>query len=186
MKTNIIPAIRLTIISLLFFSGVYTLVIWGVAQLAPNQGKGEVVTQNNKKYYVNIGQAFTKDEYFYSRPSAVNYNAAGSGASNKGASNPEYLQMVQTRIDTFLVHNPEIQKKDVPVELVTASGSGLDPDISPKAALVQVKRIAKVRALPEAKVQQLVAQHTQQPLLGFLGTTKVNVLQLNLALDQLK
>jgi K+-transporting ATPase ATPase C chain len=186
MKTNIFPAIKLTVITLVFFSGVYTAVIWGVAQLAPNGGKGEVVTVGGKKYYTNIGQTFTQDKYFYSRPSAVGYNSAGSGGSNKGPSNPDYLATVQARIDTFLVHNPGIEKKDIPVELVTASGSGLDPDITSKSALVQVKRIASIRKVSEQTVEQLIAKNTEGPLLGMFGPEKVNVLKLNIALDELK
>ncbi|NIJ55180.1 K(+)-transporting ATPase subunit C [Dyadobacter arcticus] len=185
MKTNIFPAIKLTIITLIFFSVVYPALIWAVAQLAPNSGHGEVVTANGKKYYSNIGQTFTEDQYFNSRPSAVGYNAAGSGGSNKGPSNPEYLSVVQARIDTFLVHNPGVSKKDIPVELVTASGSGLDPDISPKAALVQVKRIAAVRKVAEEKVKQIIDSNTEKPLLGLFGPEKVNVLSLNIALEKL-
>jgi potassium-transporting ATPase KdpC subunit len=185
MKQHILPAIRLTIVTLIFFSGVYTLVILGAAQLFPNHGKGDIIEQNGKRYYANIGQSFTDDKYFNSRPSAVGYNAAGSGGSNKGPSNAEYLGVVQARIDTFLVHNPAVEKSQIPVELVTASGSGLDPDISEKAALVQVERIAKVRNVPAQKVQQLVKQHIQGPLLGMFGPDKINVLKLNLALDQL-
>ena len=186
MKTNIIPAVKLTIITLVFFSGIYTAVIWGIAQLAPNGGKGEVVTVGGKKYYTNIGQTFTQDKYFYSRPSAVGYNSAGSGGSNKGPSNPDYLATVQARIDTFLVHNPGVEKKDIPVEMVTASGSGLDPDITSKSALVQVKRIAAIRKLSPESVEQLVAKNTEGPLLGMFGPEKVNVLKLNIALDELK
>ncbi|PSL30415.1 K(+)-transporting ATPase subunit C [Dyadobacter jiangsuensis] len=186
MKQHILPAVRLTIVTLIFFSGVYTLVVLGVAQLFPNHGKGEVIEQNGKRYYANIGQSFTDDKYFNSRPSAVGYNAAGSGGSNKGPSNEEYLGVVQARIDTFLVHNPGVQKTDIPVELVTASGSGLDPDISEKAALVQVERIAKVRNVPAQKLQQLVKEHISGPLMGMFGPAKINVLKLNLALDQLK
>ena len=185
MKTNIFPAIKLTLITLVFFSGVYTAIIWGVAQLAPNGGKGEVVNAHGKKYYTNIGQTFTQDRYFYSRPSAVGYNSAGSGGSNKGPSNPDYLATVQARIDTFLVHNPGVEKKDIPVELVTASGSGLDPDITAKSALVQVKRIASVRKISEQAVEQIIAQNTQGPLLGLFGPKKINVLKLNIALDAL-
>ncbi|SKB77771.1 K(+)-transporting ATPase subunit C [Dyadobacter psychrophilus] len=185
MKTNIFPAIKLTIVTLLFFCVVYPAVIWAIAQLAPNNGHGEVVTANGKKYYANIGQAFTEDRFFNSRPSAVDYNAAGSGGSNKGPSNPEYLAIVQARIDTFLMHNPGIDKKDIPVELVTASGSGLDPDISPKAALVQVKRVAAARKLSEEKITELVGSHIEKPLLGMFGPEKVNVLSLNLALEKL-
>jgi len=186
MKTNIFPAIKLTALALVFFAGVYTAVIWGVAQLAPNGGKGEIIMAGDKKYYANIGQTFTQDQYFNSRPSAVGYNAAGSGGSNKGPSNPEYLAVVQARIDTFLVHNPGVEKKDIPVELVTASGSGLDPDITSKSALVQVKRIAAIRKVSEETVTQIIAKNTEGPLLGMFGPEKINVLKLNVALDALK
>lgn len=186
MKQHILPAVRLTIVTLIFFSGVYTLVILGVAQLFPNHSKGEVISQDGKRYYANVGQSFTDDKYFNSRPSAVGYNAAGSGGSNKGPSNEEYLGVVKARIDTFLVHNPGVPKAEIPVELVTTSGSGLDPDISEKAALVQVQRIAQVRNLPASKLDQLVKAHIQGPLLGLFGPAKINVLKLNLALDQLK
>ncbi|MBR2649270.1 MAG: K(+)-transporting ATPase subunit C [Sediminibacterium sp.] len=186
MKSDIIPAIRLTIVCLIFFAGIYTIVILGFAQLAPNKGKGQIITQNGKTYYANVGQSFTNDKYFYSRPSAVAYNAAGSGGSNKGPTNPDYLKDIQSRIDTFLVHNPDIKKSDIPADIVTASGSGLDPDISVEAAKVQVKRIAKIRNIQEDDLQKLIDQQTEKPLAGLLGTKKVNVLRLNLALDNIK
>jgi len=167
--------------------GLYTLLIWVVAQAAPNNGQGETITANNKVVgYKLEGQSFTDDKYFNSRPSAVGYNAAGSGASNKGSSNPDYLKDVQNRIDTFLVHNPSVKKEDIPSELVTASGSGLDPDLSPKGAYVQVSRIAKTRNISAEKIKALVAQQIQKPLLGLFGPEKVNVLQLNIELDKLK
>lgn len=183
MKTNLMPALKLTLVTLLFFSGIYTIAIWGIARITPNEGGGEVITANNKKYYSNIGQSFTEDKYFNSRPSAVGYNAAGSGGSNKGASNPEYLAQVQARIDTFLVHNPSVKKAEIPSELVTSSGSGLDPHISPEAALIQVKRIAKVRNISEEKLIALITNNTEKPLLGLFGTSTVNVLKLNIDLD---
>jgi len=185
MKTNIVPAIKLTLVTLVFFTVIYPAIIWAVAQLAPNNGKGEVIVANGKTYYSNVGQTFTEDKYFNSRPSAVDYNAAGSGASKKGASNEEYLQTVQARIDTFLVRNPGVDKKDIPVELVTASGSGLDPNISPKAALVQLKRIVATRKVSEETVEKLIAENTEAPLIGLFGLEKINVLKLNLALDKL-
>jgi len=136
--------------------------------------------------YANIGQKFSVDKYFWSRPSAVNYNAAGSGGSNKGPSNPDYLKDVQAKIDTFMVHNPGINKSEIPADMVTASGSGLDPNISTQAAMVQVKRIAKTRNIPEDKINQLVESKIEKPLIGMFGPEKINVLKLNIALDQLK
>ncbi|HXD77400.1 MAG TPA: K(+)-transporting ATPase subunit C [Puia sp.] len=184
MKQLILPSIRLTGISIVFFCGIYSLIILGFAQAAPAKGKGEPVKLNGKVVgYALEGQAFTQDKYFWSRPSAVGYNAAGSGGSNKGPSNPDYLKDVQSRIDTFLAHNPGIKKDEIPSDLVTASGSGLDPDISPEAAYVQAKRIARVRNINEAEVHQLIEQNTQKPLLGLFGTERVNVLRLNIALD---
>ena len=187
MKQHILPAIKLTAICLVFFAGIYTLLILGVAQIAPNKGLGETVILNGKTVGYSLeGQNFSADKYFWSRPSAAGYNAAGSAGSNKGPTNPDYLKQVQDRVDSFLVHNPGIDKSAIPAELVTASGSGLDPDLSPAGAKVQVKRIAAVRRLDESKVAALVDQHTEKPFLGMFGTSKVNILQLNLALDNLK
>jgi K+-transporting ATPase ATPase C chain len=186
MKANILPAIKLTLICLVFFSGIYTLTIFGIAQLAPNKGKGEIILHNGKTFYSNIGQSFTDDKYFSSRPSAVAYNAAGSGGSNKGPSNPDYLAQVQERIETFIVHNPGIDKSEIPADLITASGSGLDPHVSVQAATVQVKRIAKIRGIYEANIHQLIISNTENPLLGMFGTERINVLKLNISLDNLK
>ena len=184
MKTNLLPAIKLSIISMLVFVVFYTLLMLGAAKLvAPAHGEGEKVTVNGKTVgYKLVGQQFTAAKYFNGRPSAVAYNAAGSGGSNKGPSNPDYLKQVQLAIDTFLLNNPTVQKSDIPVELVTASGSGLDPDISPKAALVQIGRIAKARNLNEEKLGTLVSSHIEKPA---FGPAHINVLQLNIDLDKL-
>lgn len=184
MKRHIMIAIRLTLCMVLF-SGIYTLAVWGIAQLTPDKGKGEIVTQNKQSWYANIGQSFTEDKYFNSRPSENNYDATKSGGSNKAPSNPEYLAQVKARIDTFLLHNPEVKRSEIPIELVTESGSGLDPDLSPKGALVQVKRIAKIRGISEQTLINLVINCTDKPIFNCIGTSKVNVLKLNLALDEL-
>ncbi len=186
MKKHILPAVKLTVLTILLLAVVYPLVVWAIAQLAPNRGKGEVIEYNGKKYYANVGQAFTNDGYFWSRPSVVNYNAAGSGGSNKGPTHAEYLSQVQARIDTFSIHNPGVSRSEIPVDLVTASGSGLDPDISVQAAMVQIKRVAAVRQLDEAKLRNLVERQTEKPLWGLLGPEKINVLRLNIALDHLR
>ena len=187
MKQNLIPAIRLTIVCLVVFIGIYSFIIWLPAQLVSSKGKGETVSMNDKIIgWKLLGQKFTDDKYFWSRPSAVDYNAAGSGGSNKGPTNPDYLKQVQDRIDSFLVHNPGIQKSDIPSDLVTASGSGLDPDISVQGAYIQVKRIASSRKLPEQKVKDLVDHHIEKPLLGLFGPESVNVLQLNMDLENLR
>lgn len=184
MKQYILPAVKLTIILIVVLAGIYPLLIAGVAKMAPGNGDGVTVTHNGRVVgYANIGQKFTDDKYFWSRPSAVDYNAAGSAGSNKGPSNPDYLKVVQERIDTFMAHNPGVQKGDIPAELVTASGSGLDPDLSPAAAEIQAPRVAKARGIAEARITALVKEYTKGPLFGFLGPSKVNVLQLNVALD---
>jgi K+-transporting ATPase ATPase C chain len=187
MKQNILPAIRLTLVCVVFFCLVYTGIIWLAAQLAPDKGQGQTLSVNGKVVgYALEGQNFSNDKYFWGRPSAAGYNATAGSGSNKGTSNPDYLKDVQSRIDTFLVHNPGVSKADLPSELVTASASGLDPDISPEAADVQVKRIAAIRKTSEDKIRALVAQHTEKPFLGLFGTEKLNVLRLNIALDELK
>lgn len=187
MKQHILPALKLTLISIIFFCGFYTLFIRLISYGVPAGGEGETITTNGKVVgYALIGQSFNQDKYFWSRPSAVSYNAAGSGGSNKGPTNPDYLKDVQSRIDTFLAHNPAVRKENIPSELVTASGSGQDPDLSPEGAYIQVARIAKTRNIAEEKVKALVDLHIENPLLGFLGPEKVNVLKLNIDLDNLK
>lgn len=187
MKTYLLPAIKLTIILIVITAGIYPLAIAGIGKFTPGHGDGETISYKGRVVgYANIGQKFTKDEYFWSRPSAVDYNAAGSGGSNKGPSNPDYLKDVEKRIQDFLKHNPGVKRSEIPAELVTASGSGLDPDLSPAGAKIQASRIAKVRSLTVAQVTKLVDDHTEQPLLGLFGPAKVNVLKLNVALDEMK
>jgi K+-transporting ATPase ATPase C chain len=187
MKKYIWPSLKITGVFIVLCSVLYPLFISVIARMAPGQGRGETISVNGRVVgYANVGQKFDQDKYFWSRPSAVAFNAAGSAGSNKGPTNPDYLKDVQAHIDSFLVHNPGIKKEDIPAELVTYSGSGLDPDLSPAGALVQVKRIAAVRGIPEATLNDLVGKHTERPLLGMFGPAKVNVLKLNVALDGLK
>lgn len=186
MKINFIPPIRLTLFCALFFSGIYTLSIYGIAQFVPNKGNGAIITVNGKNHHINVAQKFVLDKYFWPRPSAVDYNAAGSGGSNKGPNNPDYLADVASRIDTFLLKNPTVKRGDIPAELVTASGSGLDPDISVQGAKVQAARVAKARNLPEEKIVALIEKNTAKPLLDAFGPEKINVLKLNIELDKLK
>ncbi|WBA41214.1 K(+)-transporting ATPase subunit C [Hymenobacter canadensis] len=184
MNQNLLPAFRLTLVLLVVCCLIYPVMVWAGAQLAPNSGQGETISHNGRVVgYDNVGQNFTRPEYFQGRPSAVDYNAAGSAGSNKGPSNPEYLATVQARLDTFLVQNPGVTKAQVPAELLTASGSGLDPHLSPAAAAVQVARVAKARNLDAAKVQSLVTATTQH---SAFGPDRVNVLRLNVALDALQ
>jgi K+-transporting ATPase ATPase C chain len=182
---NIFSIFKLTLATLLLCAVIYPLVIYGIAQFAPNNGKGETISLNGRVVgYQKIGQKFDKSNYFWGRPSAVDYNAAGSAGSNKGPSNPDYLAQVQKRIDTFLIVHPYLKKGDIPSDMVTASGSGLDPNISPESALIQVKRVAKERKLSEEKVKFLVETKINKPTV--MGTSTVNVLELNIALDELK
>jgi K+-transporting ATPase ATPase C chain len=186
MKTNLVKSIRLTLVLIVVLCVIYPVMITLAGKLSKGAGDGETISVNGKVVgYANVGQSFTKPQYFWGRPSAVGYNAAGSAGSNKGPSNPDYLKDVANRIDTLLKYHPYLKKGDIPAEMVTASGSGLDPDISPEAARMQVKRVAQFRKLDQQKVYALVARHTEHPLLGLFGPAKVNVLKLNVALDAL-
>lgn len=189
MKT-LLKSIKITLVFCVFFSVFYILVLWLFARVAgPNQGNAEVVTLNGKVVgAANVGQKFTEDIYFWGRPSCAGdgYDATCSSGSNKGPTNPEYLAEVKSRIDTFLVHHPYLSRKDVPAEMVTASGSGLDPDITPQSAYVQVKRVAQARGMDVEEVRRIVDKAVEKPLLGVFGTEKVNVLKLNIALEETK
>jgi K+-transporting ATPase ATPase C chain len=187
MKKNLIISLKLTLVMIIICAGVYPLLIAGIGKLTRGGGNGKTVSVNGKVVgYENVGQKFTEDKYFWGRPSAVDYNAAGSAGSNKGPSNPDYLKLVQDRIDTFLVHNPDVKKEEIPADLVTASGSGLDPHISVQAANVQVKRIAKIRGIAHQNLYELIKTHTEKGVAGVFGPETINVLKLNIALDQLK
>ena len=166
----------------------YVLVLRLVAWVAsPNDGEAPVVTYNGKVVgAANVGQVFTDSVYFWGRPSNVDYNGGGSGGSNKAATNPEYLAEVERRVQDFLAAHPYLTREEVPSEMVTASGSGLDPDISPRGAQVQVRRVAEARGLDAAAVRHLVDSLTQRPWLGLFGTEKVNVLRLNIALETMQ
>jgi potassium-transporting ATPase KdpC subunit len=185
MKKNLMISLKLTLVMILLCAVLYPLLIAGIGKITPGGGKGVTVTVNGKVAgYENIGQKFTEDKYFWGRPSAVDYNAAGSAGSNKGPSNPDYLQVVHDRIDSFLVHNPGVKREQIPADLVTASGSGLDPHISLQAAYIQAKRIASVRAISEEKIKELIDRNIEKPFAGILGPSKLNVLKLNIVLDE--
>jgi K+-transporting ATPase ATPase C chain len=187
MKSNIIKSIRITLVLTVILCVIYPVAISLAGKLSKGNGNGETIVVNGKVVgYANIGQSFTQPKYFGGRPSAVGYNAAGSAGSNKGPSNPDYLKDVASRIDTLLKYHPYLKRADIPAEMVTASGSGLDPDISPAAAKMQIKRIADNRGLSVQKITDLVNEHTEAPLFGLFGPSKVNVLKLNVALDELK
>lgn len=188
MISTLFKSFKLTIAFSLLFSICYIFVLWIFAQVAgPNKGNAEVLELDGKVVgAANVGQNFTEDIYFWGRPSCAGdgYDASSSAGSNKGPSNEEYLSEVKARIDTFLVHHPYLTREEVPAEMVTASASGLDPDISPKAAYVQVQRVAQARGLSPESVMALVSANTEGPLAGLFGPEKVNVLKLNIALEK--
>jgi potassium-transporting ATPase KdpC subunit len=191
------PAIVVLVALTLITGLVYPLMMTGIAQaLFPRQAQGSLIERNGTVVGSElVGQLFESDKYFHGRPSATTapdpndstktvpapYNAANSGGSNLGPSNKALIDRVQGDIDKLKQENPSMP---VPVDLVTTSASGLDPHISPEAALFQVPRIAKTRSLPGDRVRQLIADHTEGRFFGLLGEPRVNVLLLNLTLDQ--
>jgi potassium-transporting ATPase KdpC subunit len=197
MLREIRPAIVVLLALTLITGLVYPLAMTGIAKIMPRQAQGSLIERDGKVIGSTlIGQEFKSDNYFHGRPSATTapdpndptksvsapYNAANSGGSNLGPSNKTLIERVQGDIDALKKENPA---EAVPIDLVTTSGSGLDPDISPEAAYFQVPRIAKARNLSENKVRDLVREHIEDRFLGILGEPRVNVLLLNLALDRL-
>jgi potassium-transporting ATPase KdpC subunit len=199
MLRELRPAIVLVIVLTLITGLVYPLVMTGIAGvLFPTQAQGSLVEVDGKVVGSSlIGQEFTSDKYFHGRPSATTapdpndssktvaapYNAANSGGSNLGPTNKALIDRVKADVDKLKQENPSAP---VPIDLVTTTGSGLDPDITPEGALFQVPRVAKARNLPEDRLRQLVNDHVQGRLLGLFGEPRVNVLALNMALDGLK
>lgn len=186
MNLQLRPALTLFVALSLVTGLVYPLAVTGVAQVAfADSANGSLIVRDGKPIGSElIGQAFSDPKHFWSRPSAtspMNYNAGASSGSNLGPSSPALAAAVKARIDALRAADPG-NSTPVPVDLVTASASGLDPHISRAAADYQVGRVARASGLPEARVRDLVEQHTETPLLGFIGEPRVHVLRLNLAL----
>ncbi len=199
MLREIRPAIVLVVILTLITGLVYPLVMTGIAEVIfPTQAQGSLVEVDGKVVgSALIGQEFTSDKYFHGRPSATTapdpndssktvpapYNAANSGGANLGPTNKALIERVKGDVDKLKAENPSAP---VPIDLVTTTGGGLDPHITPEAAMFQVPRVAKARNLPEDRVRELVNAHVEGRLLGLLGEPRVNVLALNMALDGAK
>jgi K+-transporting ATPase ATPase C chain len=186
MKKNLITSVLMTLVTTLLFGLLFPLLITGLAQvLFPNKANGQLVTRNGAVVGSRlIGQSFSSPGYFHSRPSSAGtgYDASSSGGSNLGPTNQSLMARVQGDADRLQAENPGTA---IPMDLLTTSGSGLDPHISPEAAEFQVPRIAKERGLSEDRVREAVRQHTEPRQFGFLGEARVNVLELNLTLDEI-
>ena len=189
MLKELKPALLMLVLLTVLTGGIYPLLVTGIVQLVfPHQANGSLIEQDGKVVGSElIGQTFSDPKYFWGRPSAtgpVPYNAAASSGSNLGPLNPALEDAVKARIDALKASDPA-NTAPIPVDLVTASGSGLDPHISPAAARWQAPRIARIRSLSEAEVSKLIEANTEGRQLGLLGEPRVNVLNLNLALDRL-
>jgi potassium-transporting ATPase KdpC subunit len=186
MKKNLITAVLMTLVTTVLFGLFFPFVITGLAQvLFPKQANGDLVTRNGKVVGSRlIGQSFSSPGYFHSRPSSAGtgYDASSSGGSNLGPTNQSLIARVQGDADRLRAENPGAE---IPMDLLTTSGSGLDPHISPEAAEFQVPRVAKGRGLREDVVREAVRRHTESRQFGFLGEPRVNVLELNLTLDEI-
>ncbi|HTW47944.1 MAG TPA: potassium-transporting ATPase subunit KdpC [Acidobacteriaceae bacterium] len=188
MRKTLFVAIRYTIVTTILLGVLYPLAVTALAQLfMRDKANGQLIVRNGQVIgSAIIAQGFSSPKYFHPRPSAAGsgYDATSSGASNYGPSNQKLIDRNNGDVAAWHKQDPAA-KGDVPVGLITTSASGLDPDISPAGALYQVPMVAAARNLPEAQVRQLVEQHIEGRQLGFLGEPRVNVLELNLALDQL-
>lgn len=185
MKKNLVTAILMTIATTILLGLIYPLVVTGLAQvLFPQKANGQLIQLNGKVVGSHIiAQAFTGPGYFHPRPSAVGYDPTNSNGSQLGPTNQKLIDRVKGDVAAAQADNPGVP---VPVDLVTASASGFDPEITPAAADFQVPRVAKARGLSEDAVRNMVRQHTLQRTLGLLGEPRVNVLDLNLDLDSIR
>ena len=186
MFKEIRQAVLFTAVTIILLGGVYHVVLWGTGSvLFPEQAEGSLIRRPDGTIVGSqlIAQKFERPEYFRPRPSAAGYNAASTSGSNYGPSNPGHLALVQERLDA-IVKEDGVSPRQVPSEMVTTSGAGMDPHIPPAAAELQAPRVARSRGIDTGGVRELIAAHTEGPTLGFLGRSRVNVLDLNLALDE--
>jgi K+-transporting ATPase ATPase C chain len=187
MRKELIVALRFTLVTTVFFGLLYPLGVTGLSKMIfPKQAAGSLIEKNGRVVGSSlIGQSFTSEKYFHSRPSAAGngYDAGASSPSNLAPTNQGLIDRVKSDVAKLQQENPGVP---IPADLVTASGSGLDPEISPAAAEFQIPRVAKARGLSVESVKALVARHTQARTFGILGEPRVNVLELNLDLDSLK
>ncbi|EOO25627.1 potassium-transporting ATPase C chain [Bacillus cereus BAG1X2-3] len=182
------PIIRITFTFLVLCGLVYPLIVTGIAQAVMKDNADGSLIYNDKNEVIGsklIGQNFTDPRYFQGRVSSIEYKAEASGSNNYAPSNPDLAKRVEKSIVDWKEKNPAVPVTEVPIDLVTNSGSGLDPDISPKAASVQVDRISKLTNIPKEKLDQLIKDQTEGAALGLFGEDRVNVLKLNLALQKL-
>jgi potassium-transporting ATPase KdpC subunit len=189
MKHQLRPALMMLLTLMLLTGVIYPLAVTGLAQLLlPSLADGSLITRDGKVIGSElIGQQFDDPKYFWGRPSATSpfpYNAAASSGSNLGPTNPAFIDAVRGRVSALRAADP-VNDTPIPVDLVTASGSGLDPHMSPAAAEYQLKRVARARGLGENTLRDLVARHTEGRQLGVLGERRINILKLNVALDDL-
>jgi K+-transporting ATPase ATPase C chain len=185
MITELKRALMFTVVLMTLLGGAYHGLLWGVGQVAFRaQAEGSVIRRADGTVIGSrlIAQKFTRDEYVQPRPSAVDYNAASTGGSNYGPSNPDHLKAVRERLADVMTRE-DASADQVPSEMVTTSGGGLDPHIPPEAADLQAPRVARARGVDVSRVRELIRAHTERPAWGFLGRARVNVLELNLALD---
>ncbi len=186
MVKEVKQAILFTIVTMVLIGGGYHVFLWAIGRVAfPTQAEGSLIRRPDGTIVGSrlIAQKFTRPEYFQPRPSGVDYNAASTGGTNYGPSNPDHLKAVQERLDV-ITKQDGVTAAQVPSEMVTASGGGLDPDIPPAAAAVQASRVASARGVSVGRVRDLIQAHTEQPTFGFLGRARINVLELNVALDE--
>ena len=186
MITEIRRGVLFTLVTLVLIGGVYNVALWAIGQtLFSSQAEGSLLRRSDGSVIGSrlIAQKFARPEYLQPRPSGVDYNAASTGGTNYGPSNPDHLKAVRERLEAISAHEG-VTAPQVPSEMVTASGAGMDPHIPPAAADLQARRVATARGVPVERVQELIRAHTDPPTLGFLGRARVNVLELNLALDE--